>query len=96
MCLVSLPFRTLLKENRRELDVIKVHHPHEDLVFPDETVVLSFKDGVKLLLDSGWDEDGPDMNDLSTRAEVRLGQLVKEVRETSFSSRSIIQDARQF
>lgn len=55
---------------------------HEDLMFPDETVALQFADGVKLLKESGWTEvDRKEMDeyeDLSRRAEVRLGQSVKE------------------
>lgn len=71
-------FRTVQKECAKEIEVVRKKHPSQDLVFPDETVILSFKEGVQLLMDSGWDEDPPDMDDLSTRAEVRLGALVKE------------------
>lgn len=71
-------FATVSKENRREIDTIKIAHPADDFVWLDETPVLAFADGVKMLIESGWDEDPPDMDDLSTRAEVRLGQLVKE------------------
>ncbi|CED82283.1 Putative cytochrome c oxidase, subunit COX19 [Phaffia rhodozyma] len=77
-------FRTVQKECAKEIDVVRKKHPSEDLVFPDETVVLTFKQGVQLLMDSGWDEDPPDMDDLSTRAEVRLGALVKEKYNTDY------------
>jgi aspartyl-tRNA synthetase len=85
-------FRTVLRKNRAEIDVVKSHFPHEDLVFPDETIVLTFSEGVKLLRESGYKEEGepdnvsikelPEFEDLSTRAEVRLGELVKEKYKT--------------
>jgi hypothetical protein len=77
LCPLSLQ-KSVLEDNRKEIDIVKAHHPHDDIVFPDETLVLKFKDGVKMLIDSGWTEDPPDMDDLSTRAEVALGKLVKE------------------
>lgn len=81
-------FRTAFKENRHEIDVIKRKHPSQDLVFPDETIVLTFKEGVQMLIESGWTEDGvpvdEDMGDLSTRGEVELGRLVKEKFNTDY------------
>jgi len=56
----------------------KRQFPHDDLVFPDDTVILDFRDGIPLLTDDGWTEDGEELDeyeDLSRRAEVRLGQF---------------------
>lgn len=42
---------------------------------------MPFLDGIKLLKESWWTEDGEETDeyeDLSQPAEVRLGQLVKE------------------
>lgn len=81
-------FRTVQERNRAEIEVVKTQFPSEDLVFPDETVVLKYKDGIRMLRESGYRDDHepenvdvmdlPEMEDLSTKAEVRLGQLVKE------------------
>ncbi|CAK7243562.1 MAG: aspartate--tRNA ligase dps1 [Sporothrix thermara] len=76
------------ERNRKEIDVIKTHFPHEDLVIPQKTLVLPFKDAVELLNASGW-EDGEGnkalpTEDLSTPAEVRLGQVIKEKYNTDY------------
>lgn len=85
-------FRTILKQNRREIDAVKAQYPHEDLVFPEKTVVITFEEGVKMLRESGYRDEGETdeqfaagtMEDLSTRGEVRLGQLVKEKYNTDY------------
>jgi len=72
----------------RELEVIKRQFPHEDLIWLDETPRIPFSEGVRLLRDSGWtgDDGNPpsEYEDLSTRAEIRLGQLVKEKFHTDY------------
>ena len=80
-------FRSILENHQSELDKVKRQFPHDDLVFPDDTVVLDFHDGIRMLKDDGWTEDGEDLDeyeDLSRRAEVRLGQLVKERYNTDY------------
>ena len=61
---------------------MKKYSPHDDLVFLDQTPRLKFADAIHMLNESGWtEEDGrqlTEFEDLSTRAEQRLGQLVKE------------------
>ncbi|KAA6411840.1 MAG: aspartyl-tRNA synthetase [Lasallia pustulata] len=72
----------------REMSVIKRQFPHEDLVWLDKTPVLPFKEGIKLLRESGWtDEEGnppSEFEDLHTRDEIRLGQLMKEKYHTDY------------
>ncbi|KAI8623459.1 aspartyl-tRNA synthetase [Xylariaceae sp. FL1651] len=81
-------FRGIYARYRKEIEVVKERFPHEDLVWLEETPRLTFKEGVKLLNDSGWrDEDGKpasDNEDLATRAEFRLGQLIKEKYKTDY------------
>lgn len=84
-------FRTVQAQNRAEIEAVKKQFPHEDLVFPEETVVLTFSEGIRLLRGSGWREEGEseedvqtELEDLSTRAEVRLGQLVKQKYNTDY------------
>ncbi|KAI1815195.1 aspartyl-tRNA synthetase [Poronia punctata] len=81
-------FKGVYTRYRKEIDIVKERFPHEDLVWLEETPVLTFKEGVKLLNDSGWaDEDGKQASeneDLATRAEIRLGQLVKEKYGTDY------------
>ena len=59
-----------------ELAIIRERFPSSDLVWLEDTLVLSFADGIRMLWQDGvhMDED----EDLSTRNEIRLGQLVKE------------------
>ena len=81
-------FEGIYKCYGKEVDFIKHHFPHEDLVWLDETPRIPFAEGVQMLRDSGWmDEYGnppsPDQ-DLHTRDEIRLGELVKEKYKTDF------------
>lgn len=72
----------------KELDVVKTQFPHEDLIWLDQTVRLPFKDGVAMLRESGWtDENGnppSEDEDLHTRDEIRLGQLIREKYHTDY------------
>ncbi|GIJ84700.1 hypothetical protein Asppvi_003551 [Aspergillus pseudoviridinutans] len=73
---------------RREIDIVKHQFPSEDVVWLEETPIIRFSDGIKMLNDSGWrDEDGnplPEDDDLHTRDEIRLGELVKEKYGTDY------------
>lgn len=84
-------FRTVQERNRKEIEAVKQQFPSDDLVFPDKTVVLRFDEGVRMLRESGYLDEGEDesalqkgMEDLTTRGEVRLGQLVKEKYNTDY------------
>jgi ergosteryl-3beta-O-L-aspartate synthase len=81
-------FSGLYKQYRREIDIIKNQFPHEDLVWLEKTPVIPFTDAMQFLADSGWlDEDGNPPNpeeDLSTRDEIRLGELIKEKYHTDY------------
>ncbi|MCJ1450145.1 hypothetical protein MMC28_000474 [Mycoblastus sanguinarius] len=71
-----------------ELQAVKKHFPHEDLVWLEETPRLPFKEGVQMLRDSGWTDEHGDppspYEDLHTRDEIRLGELVKEKYHTDY------------
>jgi aspartyl-tRNA synthetase len=73
---------------RREVELIKHQFPSEDIVWLDETPIIRFTDGIKMLNDSGWrSEEGellPLDEDLATRDEIRLGELVKEQYGTDY------------
>lgn len=73
---------------RREVEVVKHQFPSEDVVWLEKTPILRFSEGIKLLNDSGWrNEDGdplPEDEDLGTRDEIRLGELVKEKYGTDY------------
>ncbi|KAI9372001.1 hypothetical protein BJX61DRAFT_476298 [Aspergillus egyptiacus] len=73
---------------RREVEIIKHQFPSEDIVWLEETPVIRFSDGIKMLNESGWrDEEGnplPEDQDLGTRDEIRLGELVKEKYGTDY------------
>jgi len=81
-------FKSIYERYRHELDVIKRHFPHEDLVWIDETPRIPFAEGVRMLNESGWrHEDGnplPEDEDLGTRDEIQLGKLVKEKYGTDY------------
>ena len=80
-------FKEIYERYRTELELIKRRFPHEDLVWLDKTPVIPFTEGIQLLLDSGWTDDGKPPSphkDLSTRAEIQLGKLVKEKYHTDY------------
>jgi ergosteryl-3beta-O-L-aspartate synthase len=81
-------FTGLYKRYRREIDIIKKQFPHADLLWLDKTPVIPFIDAIQLLTDSGWlDYDGQSPNpeaDLSTRDEIRLGELIREKYQTDY------------
>ncbi|CAK7211673.1 aspartate--tRNA ligase dps1 [Sporothrix bragantina] len=80
--------RGVYERNRKEIEVVKTHFPHEDLIIPDKTLVLPFKDAVGLLNASGWTDDqgneASPTEDLSTPAEIQLGQVIKEKYNTDY------------
>ncbi|PGH07239.1 aspartate-tRNA(Asn) ligase [Helicocarpus griseus UAMH5409] len=80
-------FKGLYGRYRREVDIVKHQFPHEDIVWLDETPIIPFSEGIKLLNESGWRRDGEELSvteDLGTRDEVRLGELIKENYHTDY------------
>ncbi|KAJ4288759.1 aspartate--tRNA ligase dps1 [Collariella sp. IMI 366227] len=81
-------FKGVYSRCRREIDIVKTRFPHDDLVWLDKTPVFTFQEAIELLNSSGWtDEHGRQASpyeDLSTRAEIRIGELVKEKYKTDY------------
>ncbi|OAT08922.1 aspartyl-tRNA synthetase [Blastomyces gilchristii SLH14081] len=80
-------FKGIYGRYRREVNIIKNQFPHEDLVWLDETPIIPFTEGIKLLNESGWRRDGEELpinEDLGTRDEIRLGELIKEKYHTDY------------
>lgn len=81
-------FSGVYERFRKEIEIIKTRFPHEDLVWTDKTPVIPFTDAVALLNSSGWTDDhghpASELEDLSTRAEIRLGELVKQKYKTDY------------
>ncbi|KAH8745500.1 aspartate--tRNA ligase [Diaporthe sp. PMI_573] len=72
-------FRTL--QSMPELQIVRERWPSEDLVWLEETPIIPFTQGLQMLRDDGIDVDE---EDLSTRNEIRLGELVKEKYKTDY------------
>ena len=81
-------YQGLYDKYETELRTIQQHFPHEDLVWLNETPKIPFKEGIQLLVDSGYKtEEGKvpsPYEDLHTRDEIRLGELVKEKYHTDY------------
>lgn len=81
-------FKGIYEQFGHEIEIVKRQFPHEDLVWLDETPVIPFAEGIKMLNDSGWtDEHGnplPLDEDMGTRDEIQLGKLIKEKYKTDF------------
>ncbi|KAL2416083.1 Aspartate-tRNA ligase, cytoplasmic [Exophiala dermatitidis] len=86
-CLKDI-FKTIYARHRADVDATKHHFPHEDLIWLEQTPRLTFSEAVQLLNESGWtNEDGSqqsELEDLPTRAERRVGELVKEKYQTDY------------
>ncbi|KAI0766828.1 aspartyl-tRNA synthetase cytoplasmic [Trametes elegans] len=74
-------FKGLQAKFRDEIETVKKYYPHDDLVILDKTPRLRFSEAIQMLKESHWTEDDgrelSETDDLSSRAEQRLGQLVK-------------------
>ena len=81
-------FKGVYERFRREIEVIKTRFPHDDLVWLDQTPIFTFKEAVGLLNASGWTDDqgkpASEYEDLSTRAEIQLGQVIKQKFKTDY------------
>lgn len=81
-------FKGVYERCRHEIDTLKRQFPHEDLQLAEETPIIPFVEGIKMLNDSGWrSENGemlPEDEDLGTRDEIQLGKLVKERYQTDY------------
>ncbi|KAL2436733.1 Aspartate-tRNA ligase, cytoplasmic [Exophiala dermatitidis] len=81
-------FKGVYTRYRREIDIVKEQFPSEDLVWLEETPRIPFKDAIQMLNESGWlNEDGEPISpleDLATRDEIRLGELMKEKYKTDY------------
>jgi ergosteryl-3beta-O-L-aspartate synthase len=81
-------FEGIYKNYRHELDIVKTHFPHEDLKWLDETPVIPFAEGIRMLNETGYrDEDGKELDpneDMGTRDEIAMGAMIKEKFGTDF------------
>jgi ergosteryl-3beta-O-L-aspartate synthase len=81
-------WRGIYDRYQPEIELLSHFYPHEKVLWLEETPRIRFKDGVQMLIDDGWvDEDGKPpspLEDLATRAEIRLGQLVREKYKTDY------------
>ncbi|PSN62947.1 aspartyl-tRNA synthetase [Corynespora cassiicola Philippines] len=81
-------FKGIYDRYRPEIEVVKRQFPHEDLVWLDETPIIPFAEGIRMLNESGWrDEDGNPLDeneDMGTRDEVQLGKVIKQKLGTDY------------
>ncbi|KAF2662957.1 aspartyl-tRNA synthetase-like protein [Lophiostoma macrostomum CBS 122681] len=81
-------FTGIYKHFRPEIEIVKRQFPHEDLVWLDETPIIPFAEGIRMLNESGYrDEDGNPLDeneDMGTRDEVQLGRVIKQKLGTDY------------
>ena len=81
-------FKYVYEHYSHEIGIVKQQFPHEDLVWLDETPIIPFAEGIRMLNESGWrDEKGnelPEDEDLGTRDEIALGRVIKEKLGTDY------------
>ncbi|KAJ3874549.1 aspartyl-tRNA synthetase [Lentinula edodes] len=95
-------FRSVYTQRKAEVEVVQGAGGAEDLVWLDKTLVMAFADGIQMLIDDGYIDDDTGLpprkdQDLTTRAEIRLGQLVKSQFHTDYYILDLFpQSARPF
>nr|POF26272.1 aspartate--trna ligase, cytoplasmic [Quercus suber] len=81
-------FKHIYDNYKSEIEVVKRQFPHEDLVWLDETPIIPFAQGIRMLNETGHlGEDGkplPEDEDLGTRDEIALGRVIKEKLGTDY------------
>lgn len=81
-------FTVLRTECADAVRTVQRHFPSTDFQWLEQTLVLPFPEGIRMLREAGYrEEDGSEPSeweDLATRAEIRLGQLVKEKYHTDY------------
>ncbi|PWN43882.1 aspartyl-tRNA synthetase [Ceraceosorus guamensis] len=81
-------FGAIRKNMPREEQIVRDHFGGGECVWIEETPILTFQEGIRMLRESGWkEEDGSDPSedeDLATRTEHRLCELVKEKYGTDY------------
>ncbi|CAD6240651.1 unnamed protein product [Miscanthus lutarioriparius] len=75
-------FRHLNENCKEELGVINKQRPFEPVKYLEQTLKLTFEEGILMLNDAGTELEP--MGDLTTEAEKVLGRLVKEKYGTDF------------
>lgn len=78
-------FKAVEARCSKEMSIVRTQYDltaPEPLVWADETVIVTFCDGIKMLQEAGY-EASP-LDDLSTENERALGKLIKEKYNTDF------------
>ncbi len=74
-CLIYM-FNYVETNNKKELEYFNTCHKYDKLIVPNDPVIISFLDGVKLLTDAGYVQAND--QDISTENERLLGGIMKE------------------
>ncbi|POS86849.1 hypothetical protein EPUL_001766 [Erysiphe pulchra] len=81
-------WKELYQRYHSEIDLISQFYPHDRILWLDKTFHISFSDGIKMLEEDGWTDEYGNLpsitEDLSTRAEARLGTLIREKYKTDY------------
>lgn len=81
-------FTHVYENYRSEIEVVKRQFPHDDLVWLEQTPIIPFAEGIRMLNESGYrDEHGnelPEDEDMGTRDEIALGAVIKEKYKTDY------------
>ncbi|OIW28806.1 aspartyl-tRNA synthetase [Coniochaeta ligniaria NRRL 30616] len=65
-----------------EVEIVRQRWPSAPMVWLEETPILTYKEGIAMLREDG--REAEEEEDLSTRDEMRLGELVKEKYKTDY------------
>lgn len=81
-------FRAIYDRHHDDISTLKHRFPHDDLIWLPQTPRITFDEGVRMLNESGWKNENGDQQsayeDLPTKGERRLGELVKDKFKTDY------------
>jgi ergosteryl-3beta-O-L-aspartate synthase len=81
-------WQTIYERYSTEIEIISQYYLHERVLWLEKTPRITFPEGIQMLKEDGWTDDKgnppSEYEDLNTRAEIRLGQLVRERYKTDY------------
>lgn len=80
--LFNFMFKNLKEKNQKEIEVIKSVYGYEDFKFLEEPLMITFKEGCRLLKEIGIEQS--EHEDISSDTEKKLGNIIREKYNTDF------------
>ena len=92
---LSYMFSHLETESKTEIEYLQKYHNYEKINMPEDPIMLTFLEGVKLLETEGFTQNP--LEDITTENERHLGEIIKKTRDSDiFALTNYPKSARPF